>query len=102
MSRRWTMSDDLFLAKYAGCVGANHVAKHDLHFTGKNAGETRLKKLKETGVWGKLIDHINTHELLSAAWVEAFCSAAEKGFLDAITKTTLDDQERAPRTGDAA
>lgn len=84
MSRRWTMSDDLFLAQYAGAVGANHVAKHDLHFTGKNAGENRVKWLKETGVWEKIIDHINTHELLSEAWVEAFGSNAEKEFLDAI------------------
>jgi hypothetical protein len=84
MSRRWTMSDDLFLAQYAGAVDANHVAKHDLHFTGKNAGENRVRKLKESGVWDKLIDHINTHDLLKTAWIEAFGSNSEKEFLEAI------------------
>lgn len=83
MSRRWNMSDDLFLAQYAGCVGANHVAKHDLHFTGKNAGENRVKKLKESGVWDLLIDHINTHEILHAAWVNEFGSASDREFLEA-------------------
>lgn len=84
MSRRWTMSDDLFLAQYAGAVSANLVAKKDLHFTGKNAGENRVKKLKESGVWEKLIDHINTHDALSAAWIDAFGSNAEKEFAEAI------------------
>ena len=85
MSRRWTMSDDLFLATYAGAVDANFVARKDLHFTGKNAGENRVRKLKETGVWDKLQDHIRTHETLSEAWVEAFGSKSEKEFLDAIS-----------------
>lgn len=83
MSRRWTMSDDLFLAQYSGAVGANHVAKQDLHFTGKNAGESRIRKLKESGVWDKLIAHISTHDELSAAWVNAFGSNSEKEFLEA-------------------
>ena len=83
MSRRWTMSDDLFLAQYAGAVDANLVAKHDLHFTGKNAGEKRVKKLKETGVWGKLQAHIKTHDELAQAWVEAFGTSAQREFLEA-------------------
>jgi hypothetical protein len=77
------MSDDLFLAQYAGDVGANHVAKHDLRFTGKNAGENRVKKLQEAGVWDKLIDHVNTHDRLKSAWIEAFGSNSEKEFLAA-------------------
>lgn len=83
MSHRWTMSDDLFLAQFADVVDANFVARHDLHFTGKNAGENRLKKLKETGVWDKLQDHIRTHELLNEAWIEAFGSKSDRDFLEA-------------------
>lgn len=82
MSRRWKMSDDIFLAQYHD-VGANFVASNDLHFTGKNAGENRMKKLKESGVWDKIIAHIKTHDELNAAWVTEFGSASDKEFLDA-------------------
>lgn len=82
MSRRWTMSNDIFLAQYHD-MGANLVASHDLNFTGKNAGENRVKKLKESGVWDKILAHIRTHEELNRAWVEEFGSQSEKDFLDA-------------------
>ena len=77
------MSDDLFLAQYHK-VGANFVAKHDLHFTGKNAGENRIKKLQEAGLWDKLMSHIKTHDELKMAWVYEFGSKSDIDFMEAM------------------
>lgn len=71
MSKRWTYENDVFLAAFYE-VGANYIASHDLGFSGKNAGEKRVAKLKELGVWNFLTAFHLAGRELHEAHVRAF------------------------------
>jgi hypothetical protein len=76
MSKRWTMEDDEFLAAYADVASgmADYVASHDLGHHGKNAGANRIKRLKETGVWDKLIAYQKARDEFRDHWLVTFSS----------------------------
>lgn len=83
MSKRWTIEDDEFLAAYHE-IGADYVASHDLGHHGKGAGVKHIKRLKETGVWDKLLfaqaarrDFVD-HWLLAFGGAESKALAAER------------------------
>jgi len=80
MSKRWTLNDDQFLAAYHE-VGADYVASHDLGHHGKNAGTKRIAKLKETGVWDKLIAHQRAAGELHCAHTLAFSKSDEAKYI---------------------
>lgn len=76
MSRRWTVDDDMMLARHFG-MGPDWVASHDLGFKGKNAGSNRVKILKETGVWDKLMNLIQAQTDLYGWHTLAFSRGEE-------------------------
>lgn len=52
MSKRWTLEEDIILAKYYPGVG-DHVGVHDLKRP-EGAADKRVRELKETGAWSAL------------------------------------------------
>lgn len=71
MAKRWSVKDDIFLVSYAA-VGANYVANHDLGFQGKDAGEKRVKKLKELGLWDRINEYLEAKQTMHDAWTLEF------------------------------
>lgn len=85
MSKRWTIKDDQFLAEYHE-VGADFIASHDLGFA-DGAGTKRIAKLKEAGVWEKLIAHREALTELNLSWNLAFgCQEAKEIAAEEIAK----------------
>lgn len=77
MKRRWNLQDDQFLTEHHE-VGADFVASHDLGFHGKGAGTKRLEKLKETGVFDKMVAYREARIEMQIAWSLAFGPAWAK------------------------
>lgn len=71
MSKRWTLKDDKFLVSFSD-LGADRIASHDLGFHSKNAGTNRVKKLKELGVWDKIVAADRATTLAHLHWNLAF------------------------------
>lgn len=85
MTKRWTMKDDQFLAEFHE-IGADFIASHDLGFA-DGAGEKRITKLKEAGVWEKIIAHREALTELNLSWNLAFgCREAKEIAADEIAK----------------
>jgi hypothetical protein len=84
MTKRWTLEDDKHLAVYHQ-IGADYVAYHDLGHHGRNAGTKRIAKLKETGVWDKLIAAQKAEEELYCAHTLAFSRCGEARSIAAET-----------------
>jgi hypothetical protein len=71
MPKKWKIENDKFLVFHEG-VGANYVANHDLGFQSKNAGLDRIAKLKESGVYDKIVAHHRANTEMMDAWTMAF------------------------------
>lgn len=94
MSKRWTYDDDMFLSAFYE-VGANYIASHDLGFTGKNAGEKRVAKLKELGVWGFLIAFHRAGRALNVAHARAFGPKVALEALEALDDVIIPEPHGA-------
>lgn len=79
MAKRWTVDDDMFLARYEDMIPDwhNFIASHDLGFKGKDAGFKRYMLLKETGVWEKLQQLIAAQKTLYGWHTLAFSKSDE-------------------------
>ena len=71
MSKRWSLDDDRFLVRYHA-IGADYVASHDLGFKSKGAGTARIAKLKEAGVFDKIVAHLKAETEMLCAHTIAF------------------------------
>lgn len=71
MAKRWKIEDDIFLVGFED-IGPNYVANHDLGFHGKTAGDDRIKKLKDLGIYDKIKAYELAKNSMNDAWVMAF------------------------------
>ncbi len=88
MAKRWKIENDIFLVSYEG-VGADYVANHDLGFQGKKAGSERINKLKESGIYDKIVQYEKAKQEMHDAWTMAFGPEWAKE----IVEGRFDDEE---------
>lgn len=75
MRKHWTLDEDIFLVAFSE-LGPDFIATYDLG-KGKGAGERRVKRLKELGIWEKLEAYVEAKDILHFWHQAAFSRSPE-------------------------
>ncbi len=93
MSKRWTFSDDVFLAKHFDAVG-DMCGTHDLG-RAKGAATKRVKELKANGAWDDLQAHLQAQfDTLAAYYLKTRQMSALEGLCMTHVKAPYDWEDR--------